>query len=122
MNELDVAAVQRALRDFAHERDWEQFHTPKNLAMALAGEVGELTEIFQWKTAEESWQVMADPDKAQAVRDELADVLVYVLRIADLLTVDIAEAVWAKMKQNEAKYPADKVRGSAAKYSEIDRE
>jgi len=122
MTELDVAEVQRALREFARERDWEQFHTPKNLVMALAGEIGELIEIFQWRTEKESWQVMEEPAKAQAVRDELADVLVYVLRLADLLAVDIGDAVWSKMRQNEAKYPADKVRGSAAKYSELDRD
>lgn len=122
MSELDVEAVQRALRAFARERDWEQFHTPKNLVMALAGEISELIEIFQWRTEEESWKVMDEADKAQAVRDELADVLVYVLRLSDLLSVDIGEAVWSKMRKNEAKYPADKVRGIAVKYSEIDSE
>ncbi len=122
MSELDVEEVQRVLRAFARERDWEKFHTPKNLAMALSGEISELVEIFQWLTEEESWRVMDEPDKAQAVRDELADVLVYVLRLADLLSVDLGEAVWSKMKQNEAKYPADKVRGSALKYTEIDRD
>ena len=120
MSDLDIAEVQRSLRDFARAREWEQFHTPKNLAMALSGEAGELCEIFQWLTPDESWQVMEDERAAQAVRDELADVLVYVLRIADVLSVDLGEAVWAKLRQNEAKYPADRVRGSAAKYTEID--
>jgi dCTP diphosphatase len=119
MSDLDIAAVQRALRQFAKVRDWEQFHTPKNLAMALAGEVGELSEIFQWKTAEESWRVMEEARTAQAARDEIADVVIYAFRLADLLSIDLGEAVWAKIRQNEAKYPAARVRGSAVKYTDI---
>lgn len=115
---LDVPAVQRALREFARDRDWEQFHTPKNLVMALAGEVGELVELFQWKTDAESTAIMDDPAAAEAVRDEIADVLNYVLRLADQLGVDLAAAVASKIEKNAAKYPADEVRGSARKYTE----
>jgi dCTP diphosphatase len=120
MATLDIGAIQRALRDFARERDWDQFHTPKNLVMAMAGEVGELTEIFQWLTAAESRRVMDDPRRAEAVRDEVADVLNYLLRLADLLDLDLEAASLAKIGKNAEKYPADRVRGSAAKYSELD--
>jgi dCTP diphosphatase len=114
---LDVAAVQRALREFAAARDWEQFHTPKNLVMALAGEVGELCDLFQWLSADESRRVMDDPQRAAAVRDEIADVLNYVLRLADVLDVDLEAAVSAKIAANAAKYPAELVRGRADKYT-----
>ncbi len=114
---LDVAAVQQAMREFVAARDWDQFHTPKNLVMALAGEAGELCDLFQWLTAEESRRIMSDPARAGAVRDEIADVLVYVLRLADVLDVDLEAAVRTKMEANAAKYPADLVRGRADKYT-----
>ena len=103
-----------ALDSFATERDWEHFHTPKNLAMALAGEVGELLEIFQWLTAEESVGVMSSP-RAQDVRDELADVLIYLVRLADILGVDLIGAGFQKLEKNALKYPAEEVQGSAEK-------
>ena len=112
---LDLEKVRDYLRDFAAERDWDQFHTPKNLAMALAGEAGELLEIFQWLTPEESGPVMEDQARAQAVGDELTDVLQYVVRLADVLGVDLSEAVWRKLQDNERRYPAGEVRGSAEK-------
>jgi NTP pyrophosphatase (non-canonical NTP hydrolase) len=99
----DLAA---ALRDFARVRDWERYHTPKNLAMALAGEAGELVACFQWLTPEESARVMHDPGTAAEVESELADVLQYLIRLADVLGVDLAEAVRAKMKINETRFPA----------------
>jgi NTP pyrophosphatase (non-canonical NTP hydrolase) len=98
----DLAA---ALRSFARARDWEQFHTPKNLAMALAGEAGELVACFQWLTPEESASVMHDPGTAADVESELADVLQYLVRLADVLGVDLAEAVREKMKINETRFP-----------------
>lgn len=116
---IDVSALDAALQKFADERDWQQFHTPKNLAMALAGEVGELVELFQWLTAEQSSTVAADPKTAQAVRDELADVLVYVVRLASVLKVDLNAAVNDKLKANAAKYPAERSRGSSKKYTEL---
>ena len=103
---MSITSLQDRLREFAAQRDWEQFHTPKNLVMALTGEVGELNEIFQWLTPEESAAVMADPARATAVRDELADVLAYLLRLADVLGVDIDQALTDKMVKNSAKYPA----------------
>lgn len=107
------------VRNFVKEREWEKFHTPKNLVMALAGEIGELTEVFQWLTTEESEAVMRDPKKAEAARDELADVFVYTLRLADVLGVDLEQAVRDKMKKNAAKYPVDLAKGKAVKYTDL---
>jgi dCTP diphosphatase len=102
---MPIANLQRQLRDFAAERDWESFHSPKNLVMALSGEVGELTELFQWLTPEESARVMDDGASAARLRDEIADVLAYLLRLADVLGVDLEEALTAKIIKNAAKYP-----------------
>lgn len=104
------------LRLFAEERDWDQFHTPKNLLMALTGEVGELCEQFQWLTDAESKTL--DGHLREDVADEIADVQIYLIRLADKLDIDIAGAVTEKMAKNAAKYPADQVRGSRKKYTE----
>jgi dCTP diphosphatase len=116
---IDVSKLETALQTFADERDWQQFHTPKNLAMALTGEVGELVELFQWLTPEQSGAVAADPKTAQAVRDELADVLLYTVRLASVLKVDLDSAVRDKLKANAAKYPVGKSHGSSTKYTEL---
>jgi NTP pyrophosphatase (non-canonical NTP hydrolase) len=93
------------LRDFAAARDWEPFHTPKNLTMALAGEVGELTALFQWLTPEECANWRADPTQEFNVQDELADVLLYLVRLADVLGVDLLAAGNAKVDRNEKRFP-----------------
>lgn len=103
---LDTQALEAALQQFADERDWNQFHSPKNLAMALTGEVGELVEIFQWLTEAESKQVANNPATARAVRDEVADVLLYLVRLSSVLGIDLNEAVTHKMKSNALKYPS----------------
>jgi dCTP diphosphatase len=103
---MPIADLQGQLREFAAEREWEQFHSPKNLVMALVGEVGELTELFQWLAPEESARIMDDPGAAGKVRDELADVLAYLLRLSDVLGVDLEEALAAKIIKNAGKYPA----------------
>ncbi|MHB1511656.1 MAG: nucleotide pyrophosphohydrolase [Acidiferrobacter sp.] len=104
------------LAQFAKERDWEQFHSPKNLAMALIVEAGELVEQLQWLREEESHAL---PEaQRQAVSEEAADVLLYLLRFCDRLGIDLEQAAWAKIEKNAAKYPADKVRGSARKYTD----
>lgn len=102
------------LRDFARERDWEQFHSPKNLAMALAGEAGELLEHFQWLTEAQSRELAAEAREAVAL--ELADVLLYLVRIADQLGIDLDAAARLKLELNAEKYPAESFRGSARKY------
>jgi NTP pyrophosphatase (non-canonical NTP hydrolase) len=112
----DLVDLRDRLRAFARARDWDQFHSPKNLAMALIVEAAELVEHFQWLTEEESAALPAE--KQAAVGDELADVLVYVVRIADKLDIDLLGAITAKLTRNEVKYPADRVKGSARKYTE----
>jgi NTP pyrophosphatase (non-canonical NTP hydrolase) len=112
-----LTQLRDALRQFAADRDWDQFHSPKNLASALAVEAAELLERFQWLTEDESRKLSA-ADLAR-VREELADVLNYLVRLADKLDVDLLEAARDKIRQNALKYPAEKARGSARKYSEI---
>jgi dCTP diphosphatase len=107
-----ITALQAALRNFAAAREWEQFHTPKNLTMALAGEIGELLEIFQWLTPEASAEVM-DSARADDVRDELADVFIYLARLADVLEVDLAAVAAAKMDRNAGRFPEGVLRGRA---------
>ena len=116
---VDVAPLQRAVARFAREREWEPFHSPKNLAMALTGEVGELVELFQWLSEDASRGVGRDPATARRVRDELADVLVYLVRLAAVLEVDLDEAVRSKLAANALKYPVERARGNAKKYSDL---
>jgi dCTP diphosphatase len=97
-----------AIRDFARARDWERFHTPKNLAMALGVEVAEVAELFQWLTAEESRAIADTPEGRAAIEDELADVTIYLLRLADVLDVDLPAAVRAKLERNEGRFPANR--------------
>jgi NTP pyrophosphatase (non-canonical NTP hydrolase) len=116
---MSITDLQRRLRDFTAERDWEQFHTPKNLVMALAGEVGELTEIFQWLTPEQSAGVLDDEMRAARVREEIADVFAYLLRLTDVLGVDLEASLIDKIAQNAAKYPLEAARSTAAKYTDL---
>ena len=115
---IDFARLAARLEHFAAERDWAQFHSPKNLVMALTGEVGELNEIFQWISEEDSKGVGRDPQTAKAVQDELADVLLYLVRLSSVLGVDLDAAVQQKLKANALRYPVDKVRGSSKKHSQ----
>lgn len=103
---MTLDALAARLRAFADARDWHQFHTPKNLAMALSGEVGELAAVFQWLTPEQSSSAMADADLAHEIRDELADVLIYLVRLADVLNVNLLDAANAKVDRNEDRFPA----------------
>jgi len=112
MTDDPVDALRMELREFARERDWEQFHNPKNLAMALAGEVGELLEIFQWLTPEEAAAVMDSP-RAADVDDELADVAIYLLRLADVLGVNLLEVAHGKLERNRKRFPSTQVSGRA---------
>ena len=116
LNELDK--LRSRLDAFARDRDWEQFHSPKNLSMALSVEVAEIAEHFQWLTEQQSRDLGAA--KRAEVEQELADVLIYLVRLADQLGIDLLEAAQRKLAVNEARYPADKVRGSSRKYSEYD--
>ncbi|VCU68743.1 hypothetical protein PIGHUM_00801 [Pigmentiphaga humi] len=116
----DLDHIKRAVRQFTEERNWGQFHSPKNLAMALSGEAGELVSIFQWMTEEESNEL--NPLKLSEATDEIADVLLYLVALADRLDIDIARAVERKMLKNAIKYPAQSFYGSARKYDESEGE
>lgn len=113
----DIEALQTALREFAREREWEQFHSPKNLAAALSVEAAELLEHFQWLTEAQSRELSGD--KRGKVAEELADVLIYVLQLADKLDIDPVDAAWRKMEANGRKYPVERAKGRITKYTEL---
>lgn len=108
------------LRDYAEQREWQQFHSPKNLAMALSVEASELVEIFQWLTEEQSYS-LTDEQRQQA-EHEMADIFLYLLRMADRVDIDLVDAANKKILINEERYPAEKVRGSAKKYTAYEDE
>jgi len=113
----DLDDLRDALRRFARERDWDQFHSPKNLASALVVEAAELLECFQWLTEEQS-RALSDDDKRK-VTEELADVFLYLIRLADKLDVDLLEGARDKIARNAEKYPVEKARGNAKKYTDL---
>lgn len=108
-----LAALTNEIREFAKERDWEQFHDPKSLVLALVGEVGELAELFQWVPAADAVAEFATPDRKQRAAEEISDVLTYLLRLADVLDIDIAGAAHAKLDNSRERFEPDQVRGKA---------
>lgn len=106
----------QALREFAEERDWDQFHSPKNLAMALSVEVAEIVECFQWLTEDQSRHL--EPDAMSRINEEIGDVLIYLVRLADKLGIDPIDAARAKIEINRSKYPSELVKGMSKKYTE----
>ena len=117
MNSNDLNTLKHRLRDFADTREWNQFHSPKNLSMALSVEVAELVEHFQWLTEEQSKNL--PQNTLDEVATELADTLLYLVRLADKLNIDLFAAAQNKIELNEHKYPVDKARGNAKKYTEF---
>lgn len=115
---IDLEKVLNSINDFSQERDWDQFHSIKNLSMALSVESSELVEIYQWISEEES-NDMNNTTIVSKAQDEIADIFIYLLRIADKLNINIEQAVYAKLAQNAAKYPVDKSRGNSKKYDEL---
>ena len=113
-----LEALRDHLRIFAKDRDWDQYHTPKNLSMALIAEAAELVEHFQWVEGDQSH--LLENKTRRSVEEELADILIYLVRISDKLEIDLYEAAERKLEINAKKYPADKVRGSAKKYTEYE--
>jgi dCTP diphosphatase len=111
--------IKLRLRDFAKARDWDQYHSPKNLSMALSAEVAEIVEHFQWLTEEQSKRL--PQEKFDEVKTELADTLIYLIRLADKLDIDLLVAALSKIELNEQKYPVDKAKGNAKKYTELDK-
>ncbi len=118
MADKDLERLNETLRRFAIDRDWEQFQSPKNLSMALIVEAAELVEHFQWLTEEQSYRL--DAEKKKAVAHEMADVFIYLIRLADRLGIDLIESVDEKIALNAKKYPVEKVKGSAKKYTEYE--
>ena len=116
---MQMKELMQKLREFAKERDWDQFHSPKNLSMALSVEVAEVVEHFQWLTEEQSKNL--PNDKLEEVETELADTLIYLIRLADKLEIDLLAAAQNKIEVNERKYPVDKAKGNAKKYTELDK-
>ncbi|BBP57086.1 nucleotide pyrophosphohydrolase [Pseudomonas sp. St316] len=116
---IDVANLEASLQRFADDRDWQQFHSPKNLLLALTGEVGELCEVFQWMSEADSVAAAKHPSTAQAVKDELADVFMYLVRLSSVLGVDLNEAVTSKLALNDQKYPVDKAKSTSKKYDQL---
>jgi len=119
-NEADLVNIRDTLREFAQARDWDQFHSPRNLCLALTGEVGELAECFQWKSDADCADALSgwSEEKKVHVAEEIADVACYLVRLADKCGVDLPAAISKKIHKNAAKYPADRVRGSSKKYDE----
>lgn len=114
---MDIKHYQQELARFSRERDWDQYHTPKNLSMALAKEASELLEIFQWLTSEQSCAIGHGNDDTERAAEEIADILIYLLRMADKLNIDIEAAVVRKMALNAQKYPVALAKGNAEKYN-----
>jgi dCTP diphosphatase len=114
-----TADLKRKILAFARERDWEQFHAPKNLSMALAAEAAELMEHFLWITPEASHAVAAEPAKRKEIAEELADIVIYALEFANMTNLDVAAAIEAKMEANARKYPVEKARGRSDKYTDL---
>jgi NTP pyrophosphatase (non-canonical NTP hydrolase) len=113
---MNLDELKTKIENFAAERDWEQYHSPKNLSMALIAEAAELIEEFQWITEEQSHNL--DAEKLQRVKDEIGDIFIYLLRISGVLGIDILEAGYEKFRKNEKKYPVHKCKGLSRKYTE----
>ena len=116
-SESSIAELTTLVRSFADNRDWQQFHTARNLVLALVGETGELAAEFQWIGDDNIVNALREADKREAVGSELADVFIYLLRLADVTGIDLAEELKKKIAINERRYPVDKAKGSAAKYT-----
>ena len=114
-----LAEIKSRVLAFAVQRDWEQFHSPKNLSMALASEAGELMEHFLWATPEASRSITLDEAKRKKIEEELADVVIYALEFANMTGIDVAAAIETKMAANAAKYPVEKAKGRSEKYTEL---
>jgi dCTP diphosphatase len=110
---VSVANLRMRVKDFVHSRDWERYHNPKNLAESICIEAGELLEVFQWVSAEESLRQIGDPSELGRVKEELADVLIYCFSLANVCDIDVADSIENKLRKNSSKYPIEKFRGRA---------
>ena len=114
-----VEDLKQAVKAFVEERDWAKYHNPKDVAISIAIEAAELLEAFQWVKDSEQKQLLSSPDKAQSVKEELADIIIYCISLANALDLDVSEAVLSKIQKNSEKYPASKVKGQYKKYTEL---
>ena len=115
-NNVTFTQMKETIKEFVKERDWNQFHSPKNLSMSISIEASELMEHFQWLTTLQSWEVGEDEEMMQEIRDELSDILCYCFNMANVLDIDISSAMETKIEKNKEKYPIDKAKGLATKY------
>ena len=115
---MNIELIQSRLKKFAEDRDWEQFHSPKNITMALSVEVAELVEIFQWSNSG-GLDEINDPDTKVQIEKEIADIFNYLLKLTDMLNIDLEKAALNKIEENDAKYPVEKFKGISKKYSDI---
>lgn len=116
---LDLEKLHSRIQKFSKDRDWDKFHSMKNLSMALSVETSELVEIFQWMTEAESNQIQNNPEQLQAFKDEIADILIYLLRLSYKADLNLEEVVMAKMDKNEIKYPVERAFGNSKKYDQL---
>ena len=116
---MNIEKLKKIIAEFAVERDWDKFHNPKNLVMALSSEVGELSDIFQWLNPEESEKKLSNKNKELA-KEEIADILIYLIRLSDKLDIDLENEVMEKIKKNSIKYPVELSKGNAIKYNRRD--
>lgn len=118
-DKIDIDELKHRLKKFAQDRDWEQFHSPKNLCMALGVEASELMEIFQWLTLEQSKRESLNEETMLHIEEEIADIILYSLRISDILGINISEALNSKIEKNAEKYPIEKSKGHFTKYNKL---
>ena len=119
-SETKLRELKEKIKEFCEVRDWDQFHNAKELVIALVIEAGELLEIFRWKTREEAEELFKDEKKRKMIEDEMADILYFLIRLAQRYDIDLSEALERKMKENDEKYPVDKFKGSNKKYNEVE--
>jgi len=119
MNPIDLPKISNQISSFSEERDWDQFHSVKNLTMALSVEVAELVEIFQWLNENQSNQAVTDENKRQRIEDELADISIYLIRLFQKTGIDMEQAIVSKLRKNAEKYPASLARGKSEKYTNL---
>ncbi len=117
--ENKIEKLKVVVREFTKERDWEKFHSPKNLIMSLFKEIGELSEIFQWKKEELSFKNNLTTEEIENIKDELSDILIYLIRISDVLDIDIISSSFKKIEKNRDKYPIEKSKGKSTKYDKL---
>jgi NTP pyrophosphatase (non-canonical NTP hydrolase) len=117
--DININSIKEKIKQFIRERDWEQYHHPKELAISLSLEAAELLELFQWKEKQSLEELKKDKDLMQKLKEELADIMIYAIDVANYIGIDVSDAILEKLKKNAEKYPVEKAKGSNKKYSEL---